>query len=183
MGTKASPNLIASVARVILMSGVLGGCSLFQNPDSQHLMKAEEYSRQEHYDKAIDEYRQHMHYRLGLTKRPEWENPYFYLILIGDLQLIQDRPTEARATLQEAEQHGVDANLISDRVRSLAHWYEERKDFSTAFALLQERREQDPILFDAMLDRIAKRIVAEQDAGAAREQGHRTRRSANRKSQ
>ncbi|NDC36613.1 MAG: hypothetical protein EBZ48_01020 [Proteobacteria bacterium] len=159
-------NIILRNILGIALAGAATGCALFQNPGSRHLMKAEEFSRQEQYDKAIEEYRQHMQYRLALEKRPEWENPYFYLILIGDLQLIQDKPADARLSLQEAESRGVDVNLISDRYRSLAHWYEKKGDLNMAFTILKERREQDPILFDAMLDRIAKKIVAAADAGA-----------------
>jgi hypothetical protein len=159
---------LATLVAVTLVAAAtsLGGCALFRNPDSLHLMKAEEFSRQEQYDKAIEEYRLHMRYRLSLEKRPEWENPFFYLILIGDLQLLQDKPDQARATLEEAEKQGVDVNLVSDRYRSLAHWYEKKGDLDTAFSILKGRREHDPILFDAMLDRIAKLIVAEADAGA-----------------
>ena len=50
-----------------------------------------------------------MHYRLGRKDRPEWENPYFYQILMGDIQLSRGQPDEALAMYQEAEKNGVDA--------------------------------------------------------------------------
>lgn len=143
---------------------ILSGCSSwFINQDTLHLMKAEELSRQGKYPEAISEYEQHMRHRLELKKRPEWENPYFYLILIGDLELMQDKPEVALQRYQEAEQKGVDSNLISDRFRSLAHWHETRGRLEHAVSLLKERREKDPILIDAMLDRLSKQIVAKEE--------------------
>lgn len=148
-------------ASVVLPLLSLTACRrLFANPDALHLQKAEELSRQGQYDAAIEEYQAHMRYRLRLKDRPEWENPYFYLILIGDLELGRGKPDAALRTYVEAEEAGVDTNLISDRYRSLARWYEEKGELERAVDILKTRREKDPILIDAMLDRISKAIVA-----------------------
>lgn len=151
---------------------ILTSCNrLFVNPDALHLQAAEEFSRKKEYDKAIEEYRAHIRYRLAIKERPEWENPYFYLVLIGDLQLIESKADAALSTYLEAEQQGVDPNLISDRYRSLASWYEDRGSLEKAVSLLKSRRNKDPILIDAMLDRLSKSIVArEQSAEPSRKQ-------------
>ena len=142
----------------------LSGCrSWLINPETLHLMKAEEFSRQGKYPEAISEYELHMRHRLELKKRPEWENPYFYLILMGDLELLQDKSEVALQRYEEAEAKGVDSNLISDRFRSLAHWHETRGRLEYAVSLLKKRREKDPILIDAMLDRLSKQIVAQEE--------------------
>ena len=149
--------------RLFLCVLLLAGCHEMFGP-AVHLKNAEQYSRQQNYDKAIEEYRAHIADRLHVHNRPEWENPYFYLILIGDLQLLQEKPEEALKSYNEAEADGVDTSLVSDRYRSLAHWYETRGNFEKAVEILKIRREQDPILFDAMLDRVSKEIVHEEDA-------------------
>ncbi|MDC0358397.1 hypothetical protein OAO01_06230, partial [Oligoflexia bacterium] len=84
---------------------------------SRHLRDAEEYSRQKEFDKAIESYQKHIHARLGVKERPEWENPFFYHIIIGDLQLGQEQVEAALASYELAEKHGVEPGFISDRYR------------------------------------------------------------------
>lgn len=104
-----------------------------------------------------------MNERLRVKDRPEWENPYFYLILIGDIQLGQDQPGDAQATYDEAEKKGVDDALVSDRYRSLALWYEQHGNLQKAASTLTARRSHDPIIFDSILDRVSKAIVAQEE--------------------
>jgi hypothetical protein len=119
------------------------------------------------HDEAIVLYRAHMQERQELTSRPDWENPWFYLLLIGDIELNRDAPTEALARYLEAGSNGIHSSLISDRIRSLARWYEERGRLREAFDLLAAHRELDTLLFDAMLDRIGKAITKEENAAQA----------------
>jgi len=150
---------------VFIMFGVLGGCPVgFSSPS--HLERSEEFSRQGKYDDAIQAYRKHMEYRLGVAKRPEWENPYFYLILIGDIQLGQNKVDEAVKSYKEAEEAKVDQYLISDRYRGVARWYEDRGELARAIQFLGEHRAKDPLLIDAMLDRLAKELVRKEDQTA-----------------
>ncbi|RIL09400.1 MAG: hypothetical protein DCC75_06610 [Proteobacteria bacterium] len=130
------------------------------------LEKAEELSRQGKYDQAIEAYRQHLEDRLKVKDRPEWENPYFYLILIGDIELGQGKRAEALQNYEEADKRGVDVYLISDRIRSVAYSYEKDGKLAEALQLLEKHRAKDALLFDSMLDRIAKELVEVEESAA-----------------
>jgi predicted Zn-dependent protease len=101
----------------------------------------------------------HIAERGRVANRPEWENPSFYLVLIGDLELGRDRVDQALENYVEADAAKVDEALVSDRIRSVAKWYEDRQRFGEAFALLQKYRLRDPLLFDPTLDRLGKKIT------------------------
>ena len=144
------------------------GCisfEFFRYDSHSYLKEAEEYSRQQKYNEAISAYRKHMEERLSITERPEWENPYFYLILIGDIQLGQNKPEEALKSYEEAEEREVDQYLISDRIRTLASWYEKKDRLDEAVKVLLEHRDKDSFMFDSMLDRISKEIVKREEIG------------------
>ena len=132
---------------------------------SGELKSAEEYSRQGNYDEAIAAYRRHMEDRLSVTNRPSWENPYFYLILIGDIQLGQGKPEQALESFKEADARGVDQYLVADRIRETASWYEKQNRLDDAIKLLSTCREKDPLMFDSMLDRLSKELVRREDGG------------------
>ncbi len=137
----------------------LSGCQIISSPAVRHLERAEELTRQNDLDGAISEYQAHMTYRLSLEKRPNWENPYFYLLLVGDLKLKQAKPEEALKFYAEAQDKGIDKSLISDRYRMVGYWYEEQGDLQKALEFLERNKELDPMLFNPALDRIAKAIV------------------------
>lgn len=157
--------------RRLILCGIcallLGGCEKLgfrAFGDYAYLEKAEEYSRQNEPEKAIEAYRKHMRYRLSLSDRPKWENPYLYLLMIGDLQLTENKPDEALASYSLAEQNKIDIALISDRYRYLASWYESRGDLDAALKILTTYRDRDPLLFDVMRDRLAKELVKKEEA-------------------
>ena len=159
---------VASLLQVTLLLAInaaAGGCFFFRD-SRNNLEQAEELSRQNKIPEAIAAYRRHIAERMALDTRAEWENPYFYLILIGDLQLRQGDVNGALETFKEAQQKGVHVSLISDRYRAIARWYEERGDLEAAFQHLKKHRDLDPLLFDAMLDRLAREIVEKEDAAA-----------------
>jgi tetratricopeptide (TPR) repeat protein len=141
------------------------GC-FFTTPGSgySNLQRAEEFLRQKKFDQAIAAYTQHMHNRLAYPQRPEWENPYFYLLLIGDVHLHQGAVDAALTAYAQAEQAQVDRSLISDRYRSVARWYEQHNDLRSALALLERYRDRDPLLIDAMLDRLSKALTVQEEA-------------------
>ncbi len=146
---------------------LLAGCvDTLSGPEK--VRRADELTREGDYDEAISLYREHMADRLAITDRPSWENPYFYLLLIGDVQLGQNLPAQALATYQEAESHKVDPPLISDRYRAVGRWYEEHGERKKALEVLTAFRDRDSLLFDAMLDRIAKELTAEEEAAGTR---------------
>jgi len=121
--------------------------------------QAEQLTKEGKYTEAIDTYRKHIQARLDESTRAEWENPYFYLLRVIDLQLKMEQPNEALRTCREAELQGVDYTLISDRYRAVAGWYEGHGHLDSAFQVLKTNRERDPLLFDAMLDRIGRALT------------------------
>lgn len=141
----------------------LAGCSAWKN-ESDILQQAEEATRKQDFDRAIELYQQHISIRAKRADRPEWENPNFYLLLIGDLELQRGDGVAALESYQKAEALGVDSGLVSDRYRYLASWYEQKGDLQQAFNVLEEFRDRDDLLFDAMLDRIGRELT-EQEKG------------------
>jgi tetratricopeptide (TPR) repeat protein len=141
---------------------------VWRKDEPTHLQLAEEFSRKGQYREAIDQYDKHMQDRLLRKNRPEWENPYFYLVLIGDLELKEGDPVKALASYKLADEKGVDANLVSDRFRSVAHWYEEHDQLEKAVEILNSRREKDPLIFDSVLDRLSKEIVRREEEASRR---------------
>jgi tetratricopeptide (TPR) repeat protein len=117
-------------------------------------------SEEGQFEEAIEIYRRHIQERQSVTDRPDWENPHFYLLQIADLQLQMSQPDKALQTCAEAEQAGVDPALVADRYRTIANWYEERRDMQAAFDILKRYRDRDPLLFEAMLDRVGRALTA-----------------------
>jgi len=134
---------------------------------AERVRRADELTREGQYDAAISMYREHMDERLLVSNRPDWENPFFYLLLIGDVQLGRGNPHDALSAYEEAESKKVDPSLISDRYRAVGRWYEEHDQLPQALEVLERYRDRDPLLFDAMLDRVAKKLTAQEDAESA----------------
>jgi hypothetical protein len=157
----------------IICTLLLTGCSI----RSEDLHRAEVLAREGRYDEAIAAYREHMQSRLQVTDRPEWENPYFYLILIGDVQLSRGDPLAALTLYQEAElklascqdpeAKSFHESLLSDRYRAVATWYMKHDQLQQALELLQRHRARDPLIFDAHLDRVARTLTAKEQREAA----------------
>lgn len=158
---------IRLASRVIIGATLLGllGCGsiLGSGGSGEHLEKAEEATRQGDIGRAIESYRSHIAYRLSLTDRPEWENPSFYELMIGDLELRRNDVAAALQAFERAEQAGVEAGLVSDRYRAAGTWLEQHDREIEALELLKKYRERDPLLFDAMLDRIAKEVTRREE--------------------
>lgn len=120
------------------------------------LQKAEELAKSGQIDQSIALYRQHMQKRIDDKSRPDWENPYFYEIVIGDLELERGDLDLALDHYAKAHENGVEDKLVGDRIRSAAAQLEESGKIDQAFQLLEKNRALDPLLFDVVLDRIAK---------------------------
>jgi tetratricopeptide (TPR) repeat protein len=152
-------------AALFLAATSLIACSL----GSDELRRAEELTREGRYDEAIVAYREHMESRLEVSNRPEWENPYFYLILIGDVQLSRGEPTAALtiyeesesklASCQDPEAKKFHETLLSDRYRAVASWYAEHEQLEKALEILRRYRHRDTLIFDAHLDRVARALT------------------------
>lgn len=141
---------------------VITACSSRHN-SYYDLEKADEYSRQKRYDEAIVQYQKHIAARLADKNRPAWENPWFYLLIIGDIQLGQNKVAEAISSFEQAEKEGIDKPLVADRFRMVARNYENQGNLEAAFQTLQKYRDRDPLLFDLMLDRLARTIVSQEN--------------------
>lgn len=155
--------LFTEIATILIMA--CAGCCGFATKTSETslLSQAEKQFEQKEYALAQANYRRHMQQRLKERDRPEWENPHFYLLLIGDCYLHQGYIELALVDYQEALEQGVSQELVADRYRSVAKWYKEHGNLEKAFEFLQTHRHLDPLLFDVMLDRIAKAIVKRED--------------------
>lgn len=128
------------------------------------LKLAEELVRQQKYDEAIQAYKDHIADRLARKDRPEWENPNFYYLFIGDIQLHRDKLNEALEAYAHSEKEGIDSSFISDRYLYTAKWLENKGKLDEARELLKTHRSLDPLMFDSNLDRISKKIIQQQDA-------------------
>lgn len=124
-----------------------------------HATKAEELRAKGRFDEAEAEFRAHIAERLADKHRPAIENPFFYEILIGDMQLERGEVDKAIAAYLQAKEHNVDSALVVDRIRRVARWYEEHGKIDEAIALLKRHRELDDFIFDLEIDRLAKKLL------------------------
>jgi tetratricopeptide (TPR) repeat protein len=115
------------------------------------------------YQEAISEYRTYIDLRLKEKTVSENYSPYFYYLLIGEAYLKLDQPDQARTAFLEAKEHGTSPALVADKLRQLAGWYEERKRYDEAIAVLHEFRQLDPLMFDSDLDRNHKEQISAED--------------------
>jgi tetratricopeptide (TPR) repeat protein len=161
---KSNNHLISTLLAGLLLL-LVTGCQpffffgTFGDSYASNLKQAEELTRQKEFKKAIEQYLAHVQKRLELETRPEWENPYFYYILIADLHLKLDQVPEALESLETAEKEGVEKGLLSDRFRYIANWLTEKKRHKEALEVLEKYRDRDPLLFDLSLDRIARELT------------------------
>ena len=134
-------------------------CTGCFSTESAQLHTAEELTTEGKPDEAIAAYRKHISERLETVDRPEWENPYFYLLNIGDIELSRGNVDAALAAYEEAEREKVELPLVADRYRAVAMWYEEHGQLQKALDVLTKYREKDPLIFDSMLDRVARELT------------------------
>ncbi|WKZ56965.1 MAG: hypothetical protein QY326_09550 [Bdellovibrionota bacterium] len=159
----------ASMALSLLLSIFLTGCTPRGSSPYDLLQEAEALVRQGKSDQAIQRYHDHIAWRLSVKDRPEWENPYFYLLLIGDLHAEIGNMTEALSSYQDAHRLGIETALVSDRYRFLAHKMELQGDLKGALEILRAHRELDPLLFDAMLDRVSRALTLQEQLDDSKE--------------
>lgn len=140
---------------------ILVGCLPFSGSPGP-VQKAEELVALGEYHEAVRVYHAHIHERLMASERADWENPYFYLLFIGDIQLRMQEPGDALLSFIEAEREHVQSDLVSDRYRAVASWYIEHGQLEKALDILRTYRDRDSLLFDAMLDRVARLLTAQE---------------------
>jgi tetratricopeptide (TPR) repeat protein len=142
---------------ILLSSIILYACAWNKKSDSKK--EAEILSENNKYSEAINEYQKHIEDRLKVKGRPEWENPYIYYLDIGDLLLKQGLVDRAVKKYMEADEKGINPAWVNDRLRQVASWYEERGMLNDAIDHLKKYRHRDELLFDLMLNRLAKQLV------------------------
>lgn len=157
------------ISVVLILLSLVTACSLFREANmnlasAPDLRAAELALRQKDHSAAIEAYKRHIKARLSAKERPDWENPYFYMILIGDIKLKEGDIEGALAAYEEAEEHDVDPGFISDRYRYVASWQEQEGNLADAIDTLTKYRDRDPLLFDLMADRIARKLVNEESS-------------------
>jgi tetratricopeptide (TPR) repeat protein len=143
---------VTSCLALLLISGCF-------STGPRELLDAEALSDEGKHEEAIAAYREHIANRLEVADRPEWENPYFYLLNVGDIELSRGNVDRALAAYEEAEREKVDLPLVADRYRAVASWYEEHGQLEQALEILTEYRDKDPLIFDSMLDRVARELT------------------------
>lgn len=126
--------------------------------------KADELSINKEYEQAIQAYQDHIKQRASIPNKPDWENPYIYLLDIGDIYLEMGMVEKALESYERAAQHDVKQGYVNDRLRYIATWYEEQGEIESAIEHLQKYREKDELLFDLMLNRLARKLVALEEA-------------------
>lgn len=151
--------LLRSLTSHVILPTVVAFCSGCFSSESAQLHAAEELSSEGKPEEAIAAYRSHISERLETPERPEWENPYFYLLNIGDIELSRGNVDAALAAYEEAEREKVELPLVADRYRAVAAWYEEHGELQKALDVLTTYREKDPLIFDSMLDRVARELT------------------------
>ncbi len=143
---------VTSCLALLLISGCF-------STGPKELLDAEDLSSEGKHDEAIAAYHEHIANRLEVADRPEWENPYFYLLNVGDIELSRGNVDKALAAYEEAEREKVDLPLVADRYRAVASWYEEHGQLEKALEILTKYRDKDPLIFDSMLDRVARELT------------------------
>lgn len=156
------------VYRVILCVSVLALCGTFlgcfQHQSGRSMREqADTLSKRQQYDEAIEAYWKHIRLREGVENKPDWENPYIYLLDIGDIYLAMSNFEKALETFELAETKGVKPGYVNDRLRYVGTLYEEQGELHKAIEHLQKYRDRDEILFDLMLNRLARQIVTQEE--------------------
>jgi len=107
-------------------------------------------------DQGIILYQEHMLERLKNPWRPDSENPYFYLILIGDAEKDRKNYEKAIEYYKEALSHRVADDLILSRMREVAFELFHTGQEDPAIELLQSFHKLDPLFIDGTIDELNK---------------------------
>ena len=152
--------IILFLSSLLLSNLILSSCS---TNFRYFLEKAEAAEKSKEYSKAIEYYNKHIEFRNNDSKPPK-ENPYFYLLMVGDLYLKNEQPIEAKDTYIKAVDKEVSKPLCAERIRNIAKYYSEKSNYEEAFKILEEYRELDPLLFDLDKDNLHKEYVLTQES-------------------
>lgn len=141
----------------------LSACTLLEKEESL-VEKADRLRADGLYQDAIQLYREHMTNRMVNPTRQSWENPHFYLLSIGDTYLEEGDPVRALQNYELALNSGVSEKLVTDRILSLASWFEQHDQPEQGIRLLESHKNLDSLLFNAVIDRLNRQIIAAEQA-------------------
>jgi tetratricopeptide (TPR) repeat protein len=136
--------------------------------EKSHARIAQELTTEKKYSEAIAEYQKHIDVRFKVKNRDPNENPYFYYLLIGDLYLKLNDPKTAEDFYRRAHKSEVPLPFITDRYRLLAKWHEENGDVEKSMAILNAHKELDPLLFNAAIDDLHKKTIADEISNSSK---------------
>lgn len=145
----------------LIQLGACGFINFASRPS--HARLAAQYRSEKKYEDAIGEYNKHIAARLKDSRREPEENPYFYLILVGDTYLEQGKIDTALENYIEAKGKDVEQPLVVDRIRRVARLLRESRKYREAVELLKKYRELDEFVFDLDIDENLKEIVKSED--------------------
>ena len=163
----AKPRRFERISSALLAALMLCSCSAGVGAFSftaagNHRRNAEQLKSEGKYEEAIVEYEKHIAERAAASSKFPGENPSFYYIMIGDLQLEQEKPQEALESYLKAQTDGVMSEFIIDRIRQVSSYYETRENYDAAIELLHKYRDLDPLVFDWDIDRLHKKTVRQE---------------------
>lgn len=149
----------------LLSASLLCGtsCGIFTKMPTV-LESADQARKDGRFQEAIQLYKQHLQTRLNTSWKIKNENPYFWLLTVGDVYLQAGDPVKAQLAYDQARTQNVDLPLLVDRYLSLATWYKEHGNTKEAIAILTEYRSLDTLLFNGELDTISKELVDKEDS-------------------
>jgi tetratricopeptide (TPR) repeat protein len=151
-----------------ILSGLLmvqlGACTYFSfERGASHSQIAAKLRDEKKFEEAIQEYYKHIDSRLKDSRREAEENPFFYLIMIGDIYLEEGNTGEAIRTYLEAKSKQVEGPLVVDRIRKVAGTLRDSGKYKEAIDLLRGHRDLDTFSFDLDADDILKEAVSAED--------------------
>jgi tetratricopeptide (TPR) repeat protein len=86
-------------------------------------------------------------------------NPFFYALKAGDLALELEAPEQAMNYYVLAYERGLSSAHLSDRIRLVARWHEERGEPHCALQLVDRYQALDPLLFHLVADRLSRQML------------------------
>ena len=141
----------------------LEACFFFPSSRPSQAQVAAQLREEGKFEEAIAAYRKHIADREQSPSRAEDENPSFYLVLIGDVEMQRGDRQAAKAAYAAARTQNVSTGLVGDRYRQLAEAYAKDSEYEEAIAVLKEGRDIDPLLFDIAIDDLHKRSLQAED--------------------
>ena len=137
---------------------VAPGCSSFvsSQQENEFLRDAEVREATRDYQGALQALER---YLMDPPANSENWNPFFYALKAGDLALELEAPEQAMDYYVLAYEQGLSSPHLSDRIRLVARWHEERGEPHCALQLVDRYKKLDPLLFHLVADRLSRQML------------------------